>query len=134
MKNKPGIITFQKKGLETEGFLSIATTQKEVPFPIKRVFWTYATPVNISRGRHAHYQAEMLLIAIHGHIKVKTICQKGTEAWFELTDPNEGLYIPKMCWHEMFYTEDAVQLVLVSTEYEEADYIRSFEKFKSLIP
>ncbi len=132
MLKEPDIVKFQKKGLATEGFLSIGTEWKEIPFSVKRVFWTYATPVNISRGRHAHYESEMILVAVNGTIKVKTLCVNGEEKWFELDDPNEGLYLPKLCWHEMFYSENAVQLVLVSTEYDESDYIRSFDEFKAM--
>lgn len=130
---EPGIINFEQKGNDKDGYLSIGSSFREVPFETKRVFWTYGTPDGITRGRHAHYETEMILIAVNGAIHISTITKEGKSFNFELDNPNKGLFLPKLCWHEMTYSPDAVQLVLASTFYDEADYIRSFEKFKSLI-
>lgn len=132
MTNSPYILTFQKIGAFTEGFISVAQEGEQFSFETKRCFWTYGTPSNLTRGRHAHYESEMILIAISGNIIVDTIDYQGRVEQFELNDPNTGLYLPKLCWHEMKYSQDAVQLVLCSTLYHESDYIRSFEVFRNL--
>ena len=129
----PKIIQLQKIGSKSEGYLSIAEQDKNMPFEIKRVFCTYDTPTTISRGRHAHRETEMILCAIAGEITVTCICSKGKRYEFHLKHPYEGLWIPNMCWHEMFYSEDAIQLVLASTPYAEEDYIRSFKVFQDII-
>ena len=66
----PKIIQLQKIGSKSEGYLSIAEQDKNMPFEIKRVFCTYDTPTTISRGRHAHRETEMILCAIAGEITV----------------------------------------------------------------
>lgn len=129
----PRIIEFQKIGSDKEGFLSIASENLKIPFDIKRSFWTYKTPESIVRGRHAHHKTEMVLVAIKGKINIKTIDSNGNYQEFILNDPNKGLFIPKMCWHEMTYLNDAIQLVLCSSLYQESDYIRSLDVFKELI-
>lgn len=132
MNASPYIIEFQKIGKENIGYLSIASFEDELPFQIKRIFWTYGTPSNVSRGRHAHYETEMILIALNGEINVKSTDRNGLETEFLLRNPNQGLIIPKLCWHEMFYSIDAVQLVMSSTLYDEKDYIRSLDLFKEI--
>ena len=129
----PKIIQLQRKGNDVEGYLSIASSKSNVPFEIKRSFWTYLTPESVIRGKHAHYDTEMILIALCGQIDVTTINFKGKKDSFLLDNPNQGLFLPKLCWHEMKYQENAIQLVLCSTLYQESDYIRSLDVFKELI-
>ncbi len=74
----------------------------------------------------------MVLIALSGIIVVKTEDITGNVQEFVLKNPTEGLYIPPMTWHEMEYSHTAVQLVLTNTEYNEKDYIRSYEEFKKM--
>lgn len=130
MRTVPQIIPFPKIGSPSEGYLSIGQSNAQVPFEIKRVFWTYFTPDSVTRGRHTHYETEMILIALSGIIVVKTEDIQGNKEEFVLKNPSEGLYVPPLTWHEMEYSHTAVQLVLTSTEYDEKDYIRSYEEFK----
>lgn len=133
MNGKPHLIEFSKIGDPGIGYLSIAQSQTSVPFPIRRAFWAYYTPDSILRGRHAHHRTEMVLIAVAGRIIVTTeTAGHGTEI-FTLESPNVGLYMPVLCWHTMQYSHNAVQLVLASTEYDEKDYIRDYDHFKSLV-
>lgn len=129
----PYLINFSKIGTEEFGFLSIAESNKQVPFDIKRIFWTYTTPEEIVRGRHAHYDTEMILIALSGRIIVNTELPNGEINVFILEKPNVGLFLPKLCWHTMHYHNNPVQLVITSSFYNESDYIRSYEEFKKLI-
>ncbi len=126
------IIPFSKKGRPEEGYLHIIENEG-IPFEIKRVFYTMDTPVGITRGRHAHYETEVVLVAIHGEIDVKTITIDGQAQTFTLNNAAEGLYLPKLVWHEMNYKDHAVQLVICSTEYREDDYIRDWNLFSSLV-
>jgi dTDP-4-dehydrorhamnose 3,5-epimerase-like enzyme len=131
--SKPRIIKFQIKGNDKEGFLNIATSATEIPFNILRSFWAQDTPEGVIRGRHAHYETEMVLIAIKGSIEVKTISSDGQEMTFVLSNSDSGLYLPKLCWHEMTYSPSAIQLVFTNTIYEESDYIRNKSFFLNLI-
>jgi hypothetical protein len=127
----PHIIEFDKIGESTLGFISIAEVGKSVPFNIKRVYWTYYTPQNITRGGHANIEKEMILVAVSGKIVVNTEMRGMKPKIFVLENPDNGLYIPKLCWHTMQYSHNAVQLVLASVPYNKVDYIRDYDQFKS---
>jgi dTDP-4-dehydrorhamnose 3,5-epimerase-like enzyme len=126
------IISLSRKGRVEEGFLHIIDNAS-IPFEIKRVFYTVDTPTGVTRGRHAHHETEMVLIAVQGEIIVKTVTVDGNTKTFVLNNASEGLYLPKLCWHEMNYKASAVQLVVCSTNYNEADYIRDWEQFSNLV-
>lgn len=130
MKNNiPQIIQFNSIGSVEWGYLSVAEELKNIPFEIKRVFWAYFTPDSITRGGHAHYKTEMLLIAVSGKIVVETEMLNGVKDVFILDRPNTGVFLPKMCWHTMKYSHNAAQLVIASSFFDESDYIRNYNKF-----
>jgi dTDP-4-dehydrorhamnose 3,5-epimerase-like enzyme len=129
---EPYIIDFPKIGSPDIGYISIAESNINVPFEIKRVFWSYHTPDNVVRGRHAHHNTEMILVATLGRIVVNTELPNGKLDVFQLDNPNQGLFIPKYCWHTMQYSHIAVQMVLTSELYKEEDYIRDYDEFKKM--
>lgn len=132
MLTEPRIISFNKIGSPMEGYLSVGQSYKEVPFEIKRIFWTFYTPDGIIRGKHTHYNTEMIILALSGIIEVNLEKISGEKANFVLKNPNEGLYVPPLTWHEMSYSHTAVQLVITNSEYNEKDYIRDYEEFKKI--
>jgi hypothetical protein len=132
--NQPFIIKFPTNGSLELGYLTIAEELNLVPFSVKRVFWAYYTPDSVVRGRHAHFETEMVLIAVAGTIIITTEMLGEEPQVFRLDKPYMAIYLPKLCWHTMQYSHNAVQLVLASTVYTEKDYIRSYEQFKQLTP
>ncbi|GAA4303726.1 FdtA/QdtA family cupin domain-containing protein [Nibribacter koreensis] len=131
-ERKPYLIEFPVIGEPSVGFISIAETAGVLPFDCKRVFWTYNTPESILRGRHAHYATEQVIIAVSGRILVTTELSSSEVQVFVLETPCQGLYVPPNVWHTMQYSSQAVQLVLASTPFEEADYIRDYATFKQV--
>jgi dTDP-4-dehydrorhamnose 3,5-epimerase-like enzyme len=129
--NTPYLIEFPQIGQPSQGYLSIGQSDN-LPFVIKRLFWTYFTPHDVVRGRHAHHHTQMIIIAVHGRIELRTETLDGEEQLFRLDSPNLGVFIPKYTWHTMQYSHDAVQLVLTDTDYDEADYIRDYATFQGL--
>lgn len=130
--SEPQLIQFQTHGESAIGYLAVAQIQQEIPFEVKRLFWTYFTPQSVIRGRHAHHVTSMVLIAVHGRIEVRTEMLSGQKSDFLLDRPDVGVYMPPLTWHTMQYSHDAVQLVLTDTEYVATDYIRSYEEFVGL--
>jgi dTDP-4-dehydrorhamnose 3,5-epimerase-like enzyme len=128
----PFLIKFDAIGASEIGFLSVAESKNNIPFELKRIFWSYFTPQNITRGRHAHYETQMMIVAVNGRIQVTTELINGEKGSFLLDSPKIGLYLPPLCWHVLQYSHDAVQLVMTSTEYQDYDYIRDYDEFKSL--
>jgi oxalate decarboxylase/phosphoglucose isomerase-like protein (cupin superfamily) len=127
----PYLIQFPKLGAPDIGYISVGENEKSpLPFAVQRVFWTYYTPESIVRGRHAHHLTEQVLVAVAGRITVTTEQADGSIQIFRLEDPYVGLYVPPCSWHTMQYSHTAVQLVLASQPYAEADYIRDYDAFR----
>lgn len=129
---KPHLIELPSIGKGDIGYISVVENSSQIPFDIKRVFYTYYTPESILRGRHAHYLTEQVLIAVAGKIIVNTELPDGQHDTFVLERPNFGVYVPPNAWHTMQYSHSSVQLVLASSVYDESDYIRVYEDFKKI--
>ena len=128
----PYLLTFSQIGDAGIGYLSVSEAAvPPLPFAVQRVFWTYGTPDNILRGRHAHRATEHVLLAVAGRIVVTTESAAGELEVFRLESPHVGLYVPPHVWHTMQYSPGAVQLALASLPFEEEDYIRDYQEFKA---
>lgn len=119
---------FQQHG-DHRGQLVVLEELKDIPFPIKRVYYMYDTGVGVRRGFHAHKSLKQILICIHGSCKI--LLDNGIEKeTVTLDKPYEGLYISHNMWREMYdFSPDAVLMVLASEHYDESDYIRDYNKF-----
>lgn len=129
----PFQIEFSQHGDPTIGFISVAEKDK-LTFVPKRVYWTYYTPDDVCRGGHAHWQLEQIMIAVAGKIELTIEMHNGQVFEYVLDSPRQGVFIPKMSWHTMKYSRNAVQVCIASMEYDEADYIRSYPDFKKAQP
>lgn len=127
--SSPQKITLNKHGAPTIGYLT-APTSREIPFVIRRIFWTYFTPERITRGRHAHKRTSIVLFALTGKVIVTTEDLSGAKKTFILDKPNVGLFIPPMVWHTQRCSHTAIQLALASLPYNEKEYIRDYKLFK----
>jgi WxcM-like, C-terminal len=128
-KTEPYLIEVPRIGSTDVGFISVAELERVIPFEVRRVFWTYDTPVHQTRGRHAHKVTEQVLWAMSGTITVTTEDALGTSMEFVLNTPTAGLYLPPHVWHVMTYSEGAVQLAFASTLYQKEDYFREKADF-----
>ncbi len=115
------------------GELSFLEAERDIPFPVRRVYYIYNVTQGERRGFHAHKELEQCLICVHGSCKI--LLDDGTEKEIvELNNPNEGLYIGPVTWREMYdFSEGSVLLALVSLYYDEKDYIRNYNSFKKYI-
>lgn len=112
---------------------NLAVIEKEVlPYAIKRVYYLHDVPSGAYRGGHAHKECKELLIAVSGSFEV--VLDNGKEKKrIMLNKPNQGLLIDVNIWRELEnFSSGAVCLVLASHEYDEDDYIRNYETYKSL--
>lgn len=131
MAKPPYLLELRRIGEISLGYISVAEGA-DLPFAVRRVFWTYYTPESVIRGRHAHYDLEQILFAVAGRIRVTTEALSGEKGEFFLEKPHLGLYVPPLNWHAMQFSHNAVMLSLASTEYNEPDYIRDYAKFQQL--
>ena len=51
---------------DPRGNLSVVENMKDVPFEVRRVYWTYDVPSGEERGGHSHKQCREMLIAVSG--------------------------------------------------------------------
>ncbi|AZA78952.1 WxcM-like domain-containing protein [Chryseobacterium sp. G0186] len=130
-KHKPHILLFDKIGSSELGYITIAEAQKNIPFDIQRVYWTYYTPQDVTRGGHAHKKLQQVIFAVSGTITFNTEDKEGNKETFVLDHPTKGLYLPELIWRDIQFTHNAVLLCLASELYDEKDYFRDFEEFKS---
>ncbi|MCR5877645.1 FdtA/QdtA family cupin domain-containing protein [Phenylobacterium sp. J367] len=114
---------------DPRGNLSFIEANRHIPFGIERVYYLYDVPSGSERGGHAHLALNQLLIAVAGSFDVRL--HDGTrEETVTLNRPNRGLHIGPMLWREIEnFSSGSVCLVLASTVYDEADYIRDFDQF-----
>ena len=122
ISNRSGNIT------PVEGF-------RNVPFDVRRVFYTYDIPGGESRGAHAHKECHQFLVAASGAYEV--LLDDGiNKRTVLLNRPFYGLHIPPGIWAaEQGFSSGSICLVLASLPYEESDYIRDYNdylKFRGL--
>jgi len=126
------LIEFPQHGDE-RGHLVVVESGQEIPFGIQRVFYIYGSDADVVRGKHANLNTEFVLINISGTSKVKVEDQHGVQI-FSLDRPHVGIYLPRMCWKEMYdFSPDSVLLCLASTHYDDKEYIRSYDDFKEMM-
>lgn len=113
---------------------SLAVIEKDVlPFEIKRVYYLFDVPSDSFRGGHAHKEQESVIIALSGSFEV-VIDNGKMRKKIMLNKPTQGLYIPTNIWREIDnFSSGAVCLVLASTNYNEAEYIRDYDQFKNQV-
>ena len=56
------------KGNVETGFLVPLEFNTNIPFKIKRIFYTYYVPIESNRGAHAYYNTNQVLICICGSL------------------------------------------------------------------
>lgn len=131
-RREPEVMDFGSIGKVDFGFLTFAQENLNLPFEIKRVYWTYSAPENILRGHHAHRRLEQLLFAVSGKIEIEVEGPHRKKSKFILDSPQYGLYIPPLTWRTLKFSKDAVLLCLASLNYDEQEYIRHYEEFEDL--
>jgi dTDP-4-dehydrorhamnose 3,5-epimerase-like enzyme len=129
--NKLKVISLPKIPDE-RGNLSFVEELNHIPFAIKRSYWIYDVPGGTERGGHAYKENQEFVIALSGSFDV-VIDNGSKKETFHLNRSYYGLYIPKMMWRQMNnFSTNSLALILSSTEYDEKDYIRDYESFKSM--
>lgn len=104
-----------------------------IPFDIKRVYYLYDVPSGAERGGHAHKKMLQLLVALSGSFQVVLKTANETRK-ITLNNPSKGLLINPGIWREIIdFSSGAVCLAVVSTIFDESDYIRDFEDFKTYL-
>ena len=117
------------KFLDARGNLSFIEEMAHIPFKIERTYWIYDVPGGEHRGGHAYRENEEFIVALSGSFDV-TLDDGRQKKVFSLNRSYYGLYVPKGLWREMSnFSTNSLALVLASTKYDAADYIRDYQDF-----
>lgn len=127
---KPVILNFPKIQ-DPRGNLTFLQYSDQIPFEIKRTFWTYDVPGGEIRGGHAYFEQKEIIIALSGSFDVVITHVDGTTERFSLNRSYYGLYLPAKTWrHIENFSTNSLALHISSESFSNEDYIRNFGKLK----
>lgn len=122
-----------RKIVDPRGNLTVAEQLKDIPFQMRRVYWTYDVPGGISRGGHAHKHCREFIVAVSGSFTV-TLDNGNNKQSFLLNHPYQGLLVETNVWRTLEdFSSGSVCLVLAEDPFEEEDYIREYSEFQEYI-
>lgn len=123
------MIELDRHHSDRKGNITVVENNKDVPFETRRVYFLYDVPGGESRGAHAHKELSQLIIAASGSFTV-TLNDGNVKRTFLLNRPYQGLYVVPGIWRDLDdFSSGSVCLVLASHEYDETDYIRTYDDF-----
>lgn len=114
---------------DLRGNLSFIETARHVPFRIARTYWIYDVPGDTKRSGHASAELEEFVIALSGSFEVRLT--DGTNSRIvPLNRSYYGLYVAPAVWRQLVnFSTNSVCLVLASRPYDEADYLRDYDRY-----
>lgn len=120
------------KILDPRGNLSFFENNNQLPFTIKRTYWIYDVPGGELRGSHAFLKSEEFIISLSGSFDI--VLNDGIrEIKYSLNRSYYGLFIPNMIWRRIEnFSTNSVALIVSSMQYDEKEYIRDFDEFKTI--
>ncbi|WP_321413357.1 FdtA/QdtA family cupin domain-containing protein [uncultured Desulfobacter sp.] len=114
------------------GSITAINAMADISFDIARVYYLYDVPGGATRGGHAHYRLQQLLVAASGSFEVVLDDGVNKRKVF-LNRPYQGLLITRMIWREIEnFSSGGICLVLASEKYDPEDYIRDLNLFYTL--
>ena len=118
---------------DDKGSLVVLESGREVRFPLQRVYFLFGTPNGVERGSHAHRRNEQIAVAAAGTCTF-VLDDGDIREEVRLDKPHAGLFMAPMVWHELKdFSADCVLLVLASESYDEQEYIRDYDEFRSVV-
>lgn len=119
------------KILDERGNLSFLEENNHIPFKIRRTYWIYDVPGGEKRGGHSYHENEEIIIALSGSFDI-VLNDSVNSSSVSLNRSYYGVFIPKGIWRHMEnFSTNAVALIISSTDYNEDDYVRNYETYKS---
>ena len=117
---------------DPRGNLSFIEEENQIPFKIKRTYWIYDVPGGQIRGGHAFKEQQELIVAVSGSFDV-VVDDGQVKQTYSLNRSYYGLYIPAGLWRQMQnFSTNSLAMVLSSTQFSEADYIRDYQEYLKL--
>ena len=116
-----------------DAYLTCIEGTRHVPFAIKRIYIIHHCLPRLDRGHHAHKKTHQVIFCLQGSFDLLLDDGKVRKT-LHVDKPHIGEEIPPLVWHEMKHiSKDAILLVVASHYYDEKDYIRKYETFRSYV-
>ena len=129
--NDCGMIELDRHHSQRKGDISVVENGKEVPFDVKRIYYLYDVPGGADRGGHAHKELYQLIVAASGAFTVMLDDGINKKA-FTLNRPYQGLLLKPGIWRTLTdFSSGSICMALASEKYDEKDYIRVYNDFKT---
>lgn len=120
--NKPHIIRF-KENPDSRGTLTPIESNRDIPFEIKRVFYTYDLNEKSIRADHVNTKLQVVIICLAGSFTIELTDVYGNVTDWRMTKRNEGLYVPKMIWKKIYDFEPGSIIMVIADEYYDPEEI-----------
>src|SRR5262245_14380802 len=103
--------------------------RERLGFDAPRLFWLTRVGQDQWRGRHAHRESKLATFALAGGCRL-TLDNGRDKQVVTLSAESPGLLVGPMIWHDLDeFAPGSVVLVVASTRYDEAEYIRNYDVF-----
>ena len=108
--------------------------EREIPFPIRRVFTINAGRAGLVGGQHAHRRCQQLLVCLHGVGDAGDVADDpANPTVIRLDRPDRGVLVPPTIWaEERYLAPETVLMVFCDQYYDPQDYIRDWAEFARL--
>lgn len=117
---------------DPRGSLSFIEGSRQIPFDIERVYFLYDIPSQAERAGHAHRDLTQVFIAMSGSFDLH-LDDGAEQRTIHLSRANRGYLIQPWIWRTLDnFSGNSICLVLADRRYDEADYMRSHQKFVPL--
>jgi WxcM-like protein len=104
-----------------------------MPFPVRRLFFISDVPADETRGHDAQRATQELLLALNGSMLV-TLDDGTRKQDLTLSGRGEGIFVAPKTWCVLSrFSPGAVLVVFASHPYDEADQIRDYAEFLSIV-
>ena len=118
--------------VDSRGRLTVAELAT-MPFPVKRLFFIADVPAGETRGHDAQGTTKELLLALGGSLLV-TLDDGTRKQDVTLSGRGEGVFVAPKTWCVLSrFSPGAVLAVFASQPYDEADQIRDYAEFLSIV-
>ncbi len=125
-------LLYLDKNHRIKGNMTVLEAGRTIPFEIKRIYYLYDIPGGEERGGHAHKELRQWIIAVSGSFDVE-LSDGNYKKTVTLNRPYQALTIVPGIWRELKnFSSGAICLVMASHEYDESDYIRTYEEFQKI--
>ena len=108
---------------DERGHLVAVTSEADVPFAVRRIFWIYGNADGLARAGHANAATTEMLVCVAGACRARLEDATGTRDHL-LDRPDRALIVPPATWLDLTdFTVDCVLLVLADTEFSADDAV-----------